>query len=74
MARTEHRYCSTRPELAALLLLSPKSIPTMNLLPGTGTAGGSTLSKQKPREGGGGGCKAEAASLLSSLLYTKDFL
>lgn len=40
MAKIEHRHWGPRPELAALLLLSPKSFPTMNLLSGAGTAGG----------------------------------
>lgn len=35
MARIERR-----PDRAVVLLLSPKYIPTMNLLPETGTAGG----------------------------------
>lgn len=40
MAQIEDRYWDPWPELAALLLLSPKSFPTMNLLSGAGTAGG----------------------------------
>lgn len=42
MARIEHRHWNTRPDGAVILLLSPKYISTMNLLPETGTAGGSS--------------------------------
>lgn len=65
MAGIEHRHWTTRSDLGALLLLPFKPIPTMDLPPGAGTAGGFTLSRQELREGGGGGGKKEAASLLS---------
>lgn len=52
MAGMEHRHWSTRTDLGALLLLYPKSIPTVDLLPGAGTAGGFNCPGRSPgREG-----------------------
>lgn len=76
MAGTEHRHWSTRPDLGALLSLPAKPIPTMDLLPGAGTAGSFNTAQAGALGGGvgGRGCKAEAASLLLSLLFTRNLL
>lgn len=68
MAGMEHRHWSTRTDLGALLLLYPKSIPTVDLLPGAGTAGGFNCPGRSPGGGGGGGRRMQGRGCVSSFI------
>lgn len=72
MAGIEHRHWSTRPDLGALLLLPTRPIPTMDLLPVAGTAGGFNTALAGAL--GGRGRRMRGRGCVSSLLLTRNLL